>query len=127
MSNRIFNSDVLEAIPKWVASGATSEDIAAVLGTTANSLRVMCSRNGVSLRPQGATTPPSVYAHMRRALSIEAWLELCLEAKRRGVPPVHLAFTILEHVSADNLFSAVMDDAGAPTESAVVQIRSNGR
>ncbi len=124
MSNPFkFTPDVLKAIPDWVNSGATSNDIADCLDTTVGSLRVVCSNNGISLRRRGDKVAPIIYGHLRRTLSNEAWEALCAEARRRGMPTVHLALATLEYVSVDALFSAVLDDGRGECESSVVQRR----
>ena len=122
-----FTSEVLEAIPKWRASGATSEDIAEALGTTVGSLRVMCSQYGISLRTKTrANNSTNIHSLLRKALSAEAWAGLCVEARRREVPVLHLAFTMLEIVAVDDLYEAVIDDKHSHSE--VVQKRGvNGR
>ncbi len=127
---RKFSEEVLEAIPKWVASGATADDIAALLGTTVGSLRVTCSIRDISLKQKRGTFPPSLHSHLRRALSTEAWVGLCAEAERRGVPPVNLAFMLLEIVSVEDLYVAVIadeDDDVKSIGSKMVKKGKNGR
>lgn len=127
MSTRIkFTPEILKAIPEWLASGATTADIADVLGTSINSLQVVCSRVGISLRRSGGECDPNVHSHLRRALSQKAWEGLCAEAKRREMPVVHMAFTMLEYAAIDNLYSAIIDDEQGRCESSVVQRRNVG-
>lgn len=127
MANKKFTPEVLEAIPKWLASGATSEDIAAVLETTLSSLQVVCSRAGVSLRTQSINPSPDIHAYLRKTLSKEAWTSLCAEAARRGMPVMRLAFTMLEYAAVDNVYSALIDvDDQGRCESSVVQRRNVG-
>jgi hypothetical protein len=68
---KIFTDDVLLQITQWVASGQRADEIAQRLGTTPSSLKVSCSKFGISLRP------PNWKEQYRRTL-----------ASRRGEPSV---------------------------------------
>jgi hypothetical protein len=95
-----FPPDVLAIIPVWLSLGATREDIAEILGTTVNSLKVSCSKAGISMRAYD----------IRRYLHSKQWAKLQVEARRRELPTSQLVAAIVEGVVKYNLFSAVLGD-----------------
>ena len=96
-----FTREVLAAIPVWLELGARPSEIAAALGTSENSLRVVCSVNGLSLRPS---------VRVLESLTPRHLAALSSEATRRGVPIWRLIQNILIGVADYNLFSAVLGD-----------------
>lgn len=106
LTNRRLTPEVMQAIPGWVDSGASSEDIAKVLGTSVGYLRYACSGEGVSLRPGSDPVIPL----LRRYLGFERLQLLRTEAKRRDTTLQGLVGAVLASVVAENLFSAVLGD-----------------
>lgn len=97
-----FTRPVLDMIPVWIELGATPQDIAAALGTTENSLQVMCSKYGISLRRVTDTK-------LRTALTSVQWGVFQVEAARRGTSVWELISRIVATVADDDLFAAVLD------------------
>ena len=100
--HKIFTREVFAAIPLWIELGASPGDVAAALGTTENSLRVMCSRHKVSLRPAGG--------FLRSVLAAEHWSVMRREAARRGLTVPQLVGDVMLAVIEDKLFVAVLGD-----------------
>lgn len=97
----LFTRDVLQAIPLWLEMGASVPEIVEALGTTEGSLRVTCSKYGISLR-----APASL---LRRALSPEQMRVLQHEAARRGVPVWQLMADVVAAVANSRRFSEILD------------------
>lgn len=60
--NTILTKERLELIPLLIKQGKVCEDIAIAFGVTPGTLRVQCSRNGISLKRQ---PPPLFTAEIR--------------------------------------------------------------
>jgi hypothetical protein len=109
-----------ERIPALLARGLSAAEIASELGCTEGSLRVRCSHFKISLRrvsPQGArrgaaTGRPAV-SRANRSLDIPLPADTIDQLRRRGaamgVSAAVLAASLLETVSRDCLYSAVLD------------------
>jgi hypothetical protein len=95
------------AIPTWLSLGATKEDISAVLGTTPNSLAVLCSQRGVSLAQRGSGGVISDRA-LLRGLSPAMLEVLVAEAARRGVPVSKLVVDLVAATAERDLFDVVL-------------------
>lgn len=95
-----LSRDELGVIPLWLELGARAPEIAEALGTTQNSLAVICSRHGISLRAAGTSG----------AVEPRHWAALQREAARRGIPAWRLVAQILRAVADYELFAAVLGD-----------------
>lgn len=102
-----FTPQVLAAVPVWRALGASTVEIAAVLGTTEAGLRMACSRRGISLS-RNEDDPLS--SSLRRRFTDRQWGVLSEEAQRRGTTPSHLVTLIVSAVVDEGLFAAVLGD-----------------
>jgi hypothetical protein len=109
---------VLAQVPGWVHGGRTTEEIAGLIGCTVGTLRVRCSKAGISLRrprpgepPKPPKRPPSHLPRMSVALPPSIMGIIEQHAGSKGVSGRKLAATLLETIATDNLFAAVLDDA----------------
>lgn len=101
----IFTPEVLDKIPHWVDAGATPDLIAEALGSTVASLTVTCSKHGISLKGPGRLD-----GALRRELPAEIWDIINIEAVEYDTTVVELVVRLLEVISRDDLFKAVLDD-----------------
>lgn len=99
-------------IPLWIEDGWDARKIAAQIGTTAESLKTVCSRKGISLcigaKPIGPITLPQSSAR-----------KLAEIARARNVTLARLCFDLLVLVADDNLAKAILDDDEDATDQAV--------
>jgi DNA-binding CsgD family transcriptional regulator len=108
-------------IPLLLDRGLTSAEIAAELGCTLGTLRVRCSRLQISLRqPRKAFDPPRAVVYDKSPLipgnrSLDVALpagtidQLRQRAAAMGISAAVLAASLLETISKDGLYSAVLD------------------
>jgi hypothetical protein len=105
------------AIPEMVAEGKRPEEIAAVYGCSPGTLKVQCSKRGISLRRNSQPKPPKAVVTTRPSeklkLSPSASFILHLAAEKRASDVNSLAMDLLEVIAKDNLFSAVLDTEDA--------------
>jgi hypothetical protein len=106
------------AIPMMVAEGKRPEEIAAVYGCSPGTLKVQCSKKGISLRRGVKPNPkPLEVASPKRPeklkLSPSASFILHLAAEKRASDVNSLARDLLETIAKDNLFAAVLDTENA--------------
>ena len=99
------------SIPAMIEQGFSKAEIAAMWGVTISTLQVQCSRRGISLRKGGHLLP-------RRQLSLPdapltltntALRALRTAARAMGVDEARLASDLLETITKDDLFKAVLD------------------
>jgi len=91
----------------------SNAEIAAQLGCTAGTLKVRCSKFGISLRRPAELKPPKLPKSPKslrlRALSERATATLRQCALARGLSSAKLASDLLEVIATDDLFDAVLD------------------
>jgi hypothetical protein len=128
-----FTSERIQQIKDLVAQGETCEVIAAQIGVTVGTLKVTCSRLGVSLRrPRVKLLPPSTTDTAKRAGAAAATFtirmhyngraqdteipltpgmisQLALEASARDQKIGELAKDLIEGVTGKDLFDEVLD------------------
>ena len=85
------------------ARGLTSRQIANAIGINVTNVEALIASRRRSEKLEKHKPPPSLPAHMARALTPYA--------ESRGITPPELAARILETVIADQLIDAVLDDA----------------
>src|SRR5580765_8903588 len=128
----ILTKDVMAGIPVLVQQGLNTEAIAARLGCTAGTLKVRCSQAGISLRvPKEvkvvpmvplapAPTPPEPPKQERSyAFALPTTLQLSRVAMSRlrqraeatGMTEAELVTSLLEVITQDDLYDAVLDTA----------------
>lgn len=98
----VFTEEVLRSIPLWVALEADVAEIAEALNTTPGCLRVVCHKEGIFLRPDGAG--------VRSGLGRERWRKLRAEAENRELSPTQLLVRVVAAVIDHDLFTAVLTD-----------------
>jgi hypothetical protein len=102
------------AIPGLIAQGLTHFEIAAQFGVKPNSLKVLCSQRGISLRKHRL---PGTTLRKRRPpvlpLDDEVLRSLRVAARLLGRPPARLVSDLLEKIASDSLYMAVLDEEPA--------------
>ena len=114
-----ITATALEQIPTLIAGGIGPNEIAARIGCTLGTLRVLCSKAKISLRQGGdrKLSLPSRSPWRGRAavplklpgMAVDA---LRLEAGKRGLEVTTLASMLLEMIAQDNFYDAVLDERG---------------
>jgi hypothetical protein len=111
---KIFTPEVFTEISNLVARGFRAAEIADTIGCTLNSLRVTCSRHGISLRhscKSAAEKRPQ--GRFAVKLSGDKAALLQQEAEKLGISSAKFAALLLETIVRDNLYDAVIDqDSG---------------
>jgi len=121
MRKKLFTDGVLAQIPHWMSEGLGPAELAARIGCTVGSLRVACSRYGLSLRrPTGSYRPRNrQYNHApSRPDLTELVLSLPEEIRDRlrarasslGISELELLTLLIETIDRDDLYSAILDD-----------------
>jgi hypothetical protein len=115
----ILTKEKLDSIPALIVDGLSNEQIAAQLGCTLGTLKVRCSKHGISLsRRPARTTPPPVprpppKAVPQTALQLQisrlSMLRLQKHANDKGLVATRLAAELLEMIITDDLYVAVLD------------------
>jgi hypothetical protein len=102
---RISNADY-DIIPRMVQAGMSAAQIAARFGVTVGSLRVMCSKRGISFNPNSererhwvVPLPDVIRNDIRRM------------AHTLGLTGPQLIQKLVEHIVLDDLYSAVLDES----------------
>lgn len=123
-----YSDEMFQHIPKWLALGATKDDIAVVMGTTRSSLEVMCSRRGISLVLAGRRTwsvgPAVTDQTLRRSLTPDQVRVVYAEARARGVTAMQLVYDIVAATAQHDLFKAVLGDYDAEEDAPACAARS---
>ena len=114
----------MAGIPELVQQGLNAEAIAARLGCKVGTLKVRCSQAKISLRvPQEVVplVPSTKPSRQKRSLSFAlpttlrlsqaAMSRLRRHAEAIGVTEAQLACDLLETISQDDLYDAVLDRA----------------
>ena len=121
MRKKLFTAGVLAQIPHWMSDeGLGPVDIAARIGCTVGSLRVTCSRHGLSLREsrkphkrdreynQSPGRPDP--AELVLTLPEEIRDRLRARAASLGMSELELLTLLIETIDRDDLYSAILDD-----------------
>jgi hypothetical protein len=120
-----------ERIPVLLNQGLSAMEIANVFGCTVGTLRVKCSKVGISLRrkPRGETAPPSSASAMAASRLTFALPSMTMEqlqqrATAQGLSISKLASALIEIVARDGLYEAVLDEhEGVPARGATITRR----
>jgi len=117
---KLFTPAVFEQVSGWVASGQTAAEISARIGCTPGTLRVRCSRAGISLRrrrcdPAPKSTRPQSTRPRRMSIRLPRWIISIIQthAVRKGITAEMLAASLLGKIAEDNLVDAVLDEEAA--------------
>ena len=120
-NGRIFTPHNLALVRNMAERGNSSEEIARAIGSTAASVRVVCSHHKIRLkrgRPHpgrskgqngnraGAMADHTIVAHMPAAL----YTEFHRKAEHLRLPVSVLAGNLLAAIAASNIYEAVLDD-----------------
>ena len=102
-------------IPGLIAQGHSRFEIAARFGVKPNSLTVLCSQRGISLRKGGRRLPRTSLSLRDEPLQLgdDVLRSLREAARLMGRPPARLASDLLEKIASDSLYMAVLDEAAA--------------
>jgi hypothetical protein len=120
---KIFTPAALDEIKTMVAQGLDKQLIADKVGCTPGSLKVVCCKNRISLRQpdrkprQPKPAEPKLTA-LRLSISHLAMLRLQKHASDTGQTATKLAADLLEVITEDGLYDAVIDDRQPETEPA---------
>lgn len=111
MSQRITD-EMYATIPAMIDDqGLKKHEIAAMFGVTPNTLQVMCSKRGISLRPGGRRQKRILLLEEEPLKLSEITLQSLREAGRAlGRHPARLATDLLTAIASDNLYGAVLDE-----------------
>ena len=118
-----ITDEMYATIPGLIAQGLTHFEIAAQFGVKPNSLKVLCSQRGISLRkPRVPRTTLCKPRLPRTTLSLpdeplplgaDALKSLREAARLMGRPVARLASDLLEKIASDSLYMAVLDEQPA--------------
>src|SRR5215216_3309112 len=125
-SHRKFTPSTIVQIPRWLDEGLSADQIAARIGCTVGTLKVKCSKLGISLRcrnpncdradenangTRGARKRSSE-PRERLNLSVRSGTpdRLRTYASSNGVSAPRLAAWLLEKIAEDDLYKAVLDE-----------------
>jgi len=119
MRNKLFTDSVLAQIPQWMRDeGLSTAQIAKKIGCTVGTLRVLCSRHGISLKQQrsyrqprnGEASGDDVQTDITLSLPNESRFRLKERAGLLGLSDAELVSLLIETINRDDLYSAVLDD-----------------
>ena len=122
MRKKLFTRSVLAQIPRWMSEeGLGPAELATRIGCTVGSLRVICSRRGLSLRQPSAKPYKldRVYnqapgrpdaAELALTLPEEIRDRLRARAATLGMSEVELLELLIEAIDRDDLYSAILDN-----------------
>jgi hypothetical protein len=109
---RIFTAAVTNIVRTLAKEGRSSSEIAAVIGSTAASVRVTCCQMQIKLSRRGR--PKSKKNSGERRLSVVVGLEEYTALTRKAAymqkSPVDLAERLLQAIISSDLYEAVLDD-----------------
>jgi hypothetical protein len=109
MGKRILTDELLANVPALIRRGLRAAEIAASFGCTPNTLRVTCSRKGISLRRSGQRRSKKLPLETAVAISRRAMAALSARAAVKGCSEIELASDLLEIIARDDLYDAVLD------------------
>ena len=118
-----ITDEMYATIPGLIAQGLNHFEIAAQFGVKPNSLKVLCSQRGISLRkPRVPRTTLRKPRLPRTTLSLpdeplplgaDALRSLREAARLMGRPVARLASDLLEKIASDSLYVAALDEQPA--------------
>jgi len=112
---KLFTPAVLEQVSRWVASGQTAQEISARIGCTPGTLRVRCSRAGISLKQRRRDPAPKSTRPRQMSVRLPCSIMSIIQthAERKGITAEMLAASLLGKIAEDNLVDAVLDEEAA--------------
>ena len=106
---------VLEQIPSLIERGISPDEIAARVGCTSGTLRVVCSKAKISLRKKKSDKPTIPVALPGAMIGM-----FQREAGKRGLAVEAFASMLLKVIAQDNLYDAVLDERETHRGRAIV-------
>ena len=128
MPKKIYTPEVLASIPHMVADGLKADEIAAVIGTTTDALRVRCPQAKISLkRPKEEPEEPEIeeeeppvdvrsFGVRLSTIQIKVKVDndtlalISMRAEQKGTTVDAITARVLAAVARDNLYDAVIDE-----------------
>jgi hypothetical protein len=133
MRKKLFTDSVLAQIPQWMRDeGLSAAQIAEKIGCTVGTLRVLCSRHGISLKQQPSYRQPrrsyrrprnsdasgdDAHTDITLSLPNKSRFRLNERAGLLGLSDAELVSLLIETIDRDDLYSAVLDDRDEREES----------
>jgi hypothetical protein len=114
MKRSRITDEMYAAIPDLIAQGQTRFEIATRFGVKPNSLVVLCSQRGISLRKGGRRLPRRALLLLDEPLPLgDDVLKSLREATRAmgKYSTARLVSDLLEKIVTDGLYNAVLDEA----------------
>jgi len=111
---------VLEQIPRLIERGVGADEIAARIGCTSGTLRVVCSKAKISLRKTERYKPGNHHAAIPVDLPGAMIGMFQREAGKRGLAVEAFASMLLKVIAQDNLYDAVLDERETHRGRAIV-------
>jgi hypothetical protein len=110
---RIFTPTAIDTVRELAGQGHSAAQIAFVIGSTAGSVRVMCSNLGISLRQRGRprlrlTEPHLIQKQMLLSPAVSIALEQKAAQKQQSA--ARLMEKLLEAIVTSDLYEAVLDE-----------------
>ena len=113
MNKPRITDEMYATIPGLIAQGLTHFEIAAQFGVKPNSLKVLCSQRGISLRKPRLPRTTLSLPDEPLPLGADALRSLREAARLMGRPVARLASDLLEKIASDSLYMAVLDEQPA--------------
>jgi hypothetical protein len=119
MRKKLFTDSVVAQIPQWMRDeGLSAAQIAKKIGCTVGTLRVLCSRHGISLKQQRSyrqsrnakASGDDAQTDITLSLPNESRFRLNERAGLLGLSDAELVSLLIETIDRDDLYSAVLDD-----------------
>jgi hypothetical protein len=108
-----ITDDMFARIPALLHEGMTKDEIAAMYGVTRNTLTVMCSQRGISLRKGGVLPNRTKLTVLDEPLPLSDGVLQSLRAAARALgkeSTARLVSDLLEKIVSDGLYKAVLDE-----------------
>ena len=115
MTSRITD-EMYARIPALLEQGMTQTDIAALYDVKPGSLKVLCSRHGISLRKGGPLPPRTKLVLPDEPLPLSDGVLKSLREATRAMgkdSTARLVSDLLEKIASDGLYKAVLDEEAA--------------
>ena len=108
-----ITDDMFARIPALLHEGMTKDEIAAMYGVTRDTLTVMCSQRGISLRKGGVLPNRIKLTLPDEPLPLSDGVLQSLRAAARSMgkeSAARLVSDLLEKIASDGLYKAVLDE-----------------
>jgi len=116
MKKSRITDEMYATIPDLIARGQTRFEIANQFGVKPNSLAVLCSQRGISLRKGGRRLPRTTLSLPDEPLPLGDDVLRSLREATRAMgkdSTARLVSDLLEKIASDGLYKAVLDEEAA--------------